>query len=127
MLTREMTVPLSLALHAREFGILPYFPVGIGAFRPAIACPVVNRGFAVPFWRDTGQHGLDLRQELLGPRERRAGAKARADRSAGVINEKARCPGLCAGNFPRVLIAGIGKRLTIGTKSKPVTTCELHM
>ena len=59
----------------------------------------------VPLRAQPRQHRLDLREELLCALLRRAGAEARADRAAGVVDEDPGRRRLRARHVPRVLVA----------------------
>src|SRR5439155_5892549 len=97
----EVAVTRPLALGAGERLVLADLPVAVGALRPRIRGPEVDRGSAVELRRDPREHRLDLLQELLRARRRRARAEARPDRAAGVVHEDPRVPRLGALVLPR--------------------------
>src|SRR5262249_1328465 len=123
----EVRVALLSALDPREGGVLADLPVGVRPARPRIPGPEVERGLPVPELREARQDGLDLTEELLRPRRRRAGAEARADRAAGVVDEDPGLPRLRARDLPRVLVPTVGVRLARAAEARPVPARELHV
>src|SRR5262249_40358257 len=90
VLAGEVAVALPHLLHPRELRVLTDLPVRVGALRPLVAGPEVDRRAPGPMRRDARarEEGLQLRHELLRARRRRAAAEAGADVAAGVVDEE---------------------------------------
>src|SRR5215210_8976130 len=120
VLAREVTGARHLGLGAAEARVLAGLVVRVGAAGPRVRGPEVDRGAAVPLARDAGEHGLDLREELLRPRGRRAAAEGRADLAARVVDEDPRGAGLRPGDLPRRLVARVGVGVAVVAEAAPV-------
>ena len=77
--------------------------------------------------RDPGQHRLDLSRNCWRAFGRRAGAEARADLAARVVDEDPACAGLGARHLPGVLVAGVGVGLAVAAERVPVAVVELDV
>src|SRR5215212_5886844 len=87
VLACEVAVARPLALGTCERLVLADLPIAVGALRPLVAGPEVDGRAAVELRRDPGEHRLELAEELLGARRRRARAEACAHLPAGVVDE----------------------------------------
>src|SRR5439155_10784788 len=82
VLAGEVAVARPLALRAGERLVLADLPVAVGALRPRIRGPEVDRRAAVELLGDPREHRLELLEELLRAVGRCAGAEARSDVAA---------------------------------------------
>src|SRR3954453_3583427 len=127
VLAGEVAVAGPLSLGTGERLVLAHLPVAVGALRPGVAGPVVDRRAPVELRRDAGEHRLDLLEELLRAARRGAGAEARADRASGVVDQDPRRARLGARDLPRVLVARVGVGVAVVAQADPVAIAELDV
>src|SRR6266508_2123803 len=130
VLAREVAVALPLLLHAGELRELPDLPVRVGALRPGVGRPEVDRrGRAVPVrgYVDARELRSELAEELQRAFLRRSRAEARTDRAAGVVDENPLLPALRAGDLPGVLVAGVCIGVAVVLRLVPEAVVELNV
>src|SRR4051794_25430523 len=127
VLAGEMAVAGALAFGTRERGVLTDLPVAVGALRPRVPGPEVDRRAAVELRGDPREQRLDLLEELLRARRGRTGSEAGPDIAAGVVDEDPGAPGLRPRDLPRVLVAGVRVRVAVVAQADPVAIAELDV
>src|SRR5829696_1151975 len=126
VLAGEVARAGDLRLGAAEARVLARLVVRVGAERPRVRGPVVERRATVPLLREARQDRLDLLEEPLRAVAGRAvlGAERVADLATRVVDEDPGGPRLGARDLPRGLVAGVGVRLAVVAQAAPVPRLE---